>query len=173
LGFLFDRTIYSVDTTFFYTHIEDRLTYHPTTYVNINAGRTYSKGIEEAITFKLNESIKQITRLNLTESFNLSNGTRLARRPEFMAFHGYEYSNDLWTSTLNGKFKSPTADVDNNGNSTKNKKYVTFNFDLEYNLNKSSKLGLNVENILDESFQDVWGYNNGGRMINLRYKMSF
>lgn len=173
LGIIYKANRFSLDSTIFYNHLDDRLTYHPTTFLNINAGKSYSKGIEEAINISLTENLTQITKYVLTESFNLANGKRLARRPESLLTHSYHLSLEKFNFDTFLKFKSSTTDVDNNGNDTKNKKFITCNIVIDYLISSMSSASVSIDNLFNSDYEEIWGYNNGGRIINLRYKMTF
>jgi vitamin B12 transporter len=162
-----------VELNLFYTHLENRLSYHPTTFINQNFGRSYAKGIEFFHSLLFSENLEHSFKANLLKAIDLTNGNRLARRPELTLVESLKINLDKYSVRSEISFKGSTADVDNSGNKTKNNAYSNLNFYLTFAYQKTTDISLIIKNVANSNYEDIWGYNNGGRDITLRADLIF
>ncbi len=166
--------VYDLELNLFYTHLSNRITYHPVTYVNQNAGKAFIRGIELDHRLQINNASSIKNSNTILHAFDLNKQKKLARRPSVNSSFNYQYIlSDKNLFDLGINFKGKTPDVDNLGNDTINQAFYTLNFKYQYHFNELSNATLNILNLLNSSFEETWGYYNGGRTISLDYHQAF
>lgn len=171
----FDYTFLNIEssTTFFYTFINDRFSFLPSTYKNINDGRAQTKGIDQTLNIKLNTNTSDQLNVSLLNAKSLSTGKRLERRPDLSINNNLFYKLNSHFLNFAQNFKSKRNDVDNNGNTTTTDAYLTFDFNYRYARSELTEWTLSLKNIFDTKYYEAWGYNTGGRTITLGYQEKF
>lgn len=159
-GLSFANERFESQINFFSTQIKDRLTFHPTTYQNLNAGEAKIEGMELNQKYKLNSfhTFNSFLDLMRTES----QGQKLIRRPaiQYKLIHQYTI-NDKWELASDLKYVGQRDD-DNNGQRMVLNSYVLFNLGLNFKFENEQLLWLKVNNLTNHHYQEVYGYNTPG-----------
>lgn len=174
LGMDLTFAIHQLSLTTFYNHISNRLSYDPArNYLNINSGSAMTKGIEFGFKTFINSYLTDSINYNLIEAIDLTTKKRLPRRAENQINHRLTYSNDNQKVEFENVFKSGRADINNSNKSVQLKKYVIMNVYYEFLYKENLAFNSTVKNIFKSSYQEIWGYNNGGRVLTLGLDYKF
>lgn len=170
----YNFAIHQLTLMSFYNHIEDRMSYDASrNYLNINAGSAMTKGIELGFKTFINSFLTDSIKYNLTEAIDLRTNKRLARRAENHINHRLSYSNDKTKVDFENIFKSGRADINNSNKNVQLKKYAIANLYFNYAYLDSLTLNASIKNLFKSGYQEVWGYNNGGRVFALGMNYKF
>ena len=138
-------------STFFHTRVSNLIQWMPTGYMNTGAARL--KGVESFVEYLFNESTSLKVSYTHMEAQRLSDGMRLARRPNNKVVCQFK--------TTVGKLDIFT-DISYVGNRVDGpnvlKPYVLANAALNYSVNDKFNVFLRFENILNERYELVDGY---------------
>lgn len=153
-----------IGTTFFQNHIDDMIFYDLGSSTIINIGKARTQGVEAFIQFTpakdltttLNYTYTDSEVLNPQGSFGPQKGNRLWRRP----LHSYSF--DLTKYFLNDKALVSftvlgASQRDDNGG--KADSYVICNLAGSYQVTDKIKLFARIENMFNQQYQDLRGYN--------------
>jgi len=155
-------------STLFYTVIENRLSYLPVTYVNINSGKAEIKGLEQKFTVEWNSNLNQQFSATFLKAQDLKLNEKLARRPDlniknifsYILGNGHYFDYEVaYTGSRN--------DIDNLNNTIKMDSYLLSNFNYRFVLNSQNEFYLKIKNLLDKDYEEAYGYGTGGRTFTL------
>lgn len=162
-----------ISATYFHTKIEDMIDFDTNTYKygNIN-GISTLKGYELAY----KKDVLEDTFLNLNyTSLNTedNNGQELARRAKEQVGFGVDYYGIKdFHFNVNGQYVGDRySGVNKTGAETGN--YTVWNSVVNYDINKTYKAYLKVDNLFDKYYQTVDGYATAERSAYLGLKASF
>ncbi|MEG3662759.1 TonB-dependent receptor plug domain-containing protein [Celeribacter halophilus] len=162
-----------IKATLFYTEIEDRIDYDfsTSTYSQV-AGTTTSKGIELSGHYTLSETFSLFGSYTYTDAKTA--GERAVRVPRHDLVVGIDA---LLTDRLSGQVTlQHVADIIPSEYAPADHKvddYTLFNASLSYDLTDTVQLYLRADNLTDEDYETVGGYNTPGRSAYLGLKASF
>ena len=152
--------------TLFYTEIEDRIDFATSTYSQV-AGTTTSKGIELSGGYTVSETLSLYG--NYTYTSVKTEGERSSRVPRHDLVLGLNAElSDRFSGALEAQHIADVMD-----GSTKLDDYTLFNASLSYDLTDTVQLYLRADNLTDEDYETVSGYNTAGRSAYLGLKASF
>lgn len=139
-------------STYFHTHIKDLIDWTLTGYANSGKSRIY--GIESFIEQKFNQSATVSLAYTYMNTKKLSGGTRLLRRPDNKvtcklktAFKKLDISTDI--SYVGNRMDSSGAKL---------KSYILGNLSFNYQVNDKFNTSLRFENVFDDDYELVNGY---------------
>ena len=155
-------------STLFYTVIENRLSYVPITYVNINSGKAEIKGLEQKFIVDWSSNLNQQLSATFLKAQDLKLNEKLARRPDLNI-------KNIFTYLLGSKhyfdyevaYTGSRNDVDNSGNTIKMDSYLLSNFNYRFILNSQNEFYLKVKNLFNKDYEETYGYGTGGRTFTL------
>jgi len=174
LGLDLTFAIHQLSFTTFYNHISNRLSYDPArNYLNINSGSAMTKGIEFGFRTFINSYFTDSINYNLTEAIDLKTKKRLPRRAENQITHRLSYENDNHKINFENQFKSGRADINNSNQSVQLKKFAIMNIYYDYTFKENLAFNGSIKNIFKSDYQEIWGYNNGGRILALGINYKF
>jgi vitamin B12 transporter len=161
--------------TYFENIITDMINYipssNPVQYENLN-GETTIKGYE----FAYKKDVLKDTFLNLNYTLldtQDNKGQELARRPKDQLGFGVDYYGiDRFQFNVNGQYIGERYDGANKtGAETGN--YTVWNSVVNYDINKTYKAYLKVDNLFDKYYQTIDGYATAERSAYLGLKANF
>ncbi|WP_417278196.1 TonB-dependent receptor plug domain-containing protein [Celeribacter sp.] len=160
--------------TLFYTEIDDKIdwNYGAGAYEQIG-GTTTSQGLELSGRYSLSERFALYGNYTYTDAENRNQ--RAARVPRHDATIGLDAT---LTARLSGAFEvqfvSDLKDIDTSTSTLFDlDDYTLFNASLSYDLSDKVQLYLRADNLTDEDYETVSGYNTPGRSAYLGLKASF
>ncbi|MGY6628306.1 MAG: TonB-dependent receptor plug domain-containing protein [Oceanicaulis sp.] len=124
-------------------------------YENIAKAETY--GAELSARAQLTDSWSASASYAWLEAED-GNGNRLARLPRHTADAALSYDTGSWGATLSGRYNS--QELDANGTVPS---WVRFDLNARYQLTSRLELYGRVENLLDQHYQQVFGFGTPGR----------
>lgn len=155
-------------TSLFYTQIDNRLSYAPVTFININKGKAEITGAEESIFHKWSSLVNQNLSLTLLKTRDLSQNQRLIRRPNINIKNQFSFLlRDKHLLNFEITFIGNRLDVDNSGNALEMPSYLLSNFYYKYLLNSQNELYMKIKNIFNKDYEEIYGYGTGGRAITI------
>ncbi|WP_321364625.1 TonB-dependent receptor domain-containing protein [uncultured Celeribacter sp.] len=155
-----------VKGTLFYTEIDDRIDWEGLGYNQVE-GTTVSKGLELSGQYALSDAISLFG--NYTYTSAKTEDARAARVPRHDLVVGVDA---VLSDRINGQLMvQHVADVLDG--SEKLDDYTLFNASLSYDLTDKVQLYLRADNLTDEDYETVSGYNTPGRSAYLGLKASF
>jgi len=153
--------------TYFSNDFEDIITYNPATFVNENIAKAETKGIEFFIAIKpdINSDIR--IDYNLTDAVDLTDNSRLVRRPKHKASinlsHRFDESFRVNLRTL---YIGKRDDLDFNQFPTakvKLESYSITNLAVSYIANNRITIDAYLVNLFDKEYEEVLTFNSPGR----------
>ena len=173
----FDYTIahnIQSSSTLYSTFIQDRHTYMPVTYVNINGGKAEIYGIEQKTNFKINHMMSNQLSFNALKTKDLTTQKSLARRADFSLKNNFEITpSDSHRISYDFSIVSTRADVDNAGNSVNMPAYQLHDINYFYQSVKNAEYYLKLKNIFNRKYQETYGYGTAGRNFSLGAQIKF
>ncbi|WP_417272946.1 TonB-dependent receptor plug domain-containing protein [Celeribacter halophilus] len=163
-----------VKATLFYTEIKDKIDYNYSTYAYEQlGGTTTSKGLELSGRYVLSERFALYGNYTYTDAENRNQ--RAARVPRHDATIGLDTTlTDRLSGAFEVQFVSDLKDIDTSTSTLFDlDDYTLFNASLSYDLTDTVQLYLRADNLTDEDYETVSGYNTPGRSAYLGLKASF
>ena len=163
-----------ISATYFKRDIESIITYSFNTFTLTNSGNAKVDGVEFSVDTKhfknaqfllnytytnnSNEALRiPKHKVNLLASYNASNKTSFTAN--------YQYNSNRDETYFKPDFTSEPVTL---------KAYSLLNLGINYVLiNNRLKTFLNVTNILNEDYEEIYGFNTKGRNYNLGFKLTF
>lgn len=155
------------DITYFHRDIEDLITGSGDTAINID-GESSSTGVEIVYQNDLTDNFGFNTSYTYNDTED-DQGNQLVRRPEHQFSAGIDYSmleqalklavdirhiKDRVDTAFNEDFSTSLVELDN---------YTVVDLAARYRINESLSLRARVDNLFDEEYQEVLGYNTPER----------
>lgn len=157
---------FKTSSTVFYTKINDRFSYDPVTFFNLNRGSAEIAGLEQTLKKIWIPEISQTFSTTLLKTRDLSRGEKLARRPDISARNTFEFFiQDKHRVDFDLAFTGQRLDVDNNGNTVRTNAYLLSHLAYRYIFNEKGELFLKVKNLLDKNYEEIYGFGTGGRAL--------
>lgn len=160
-------------TTFFHTKIDDRHSYDPVTFINLNKGDARINGVENKLTAKFTESLDADLSFTFLDAQDVTANMRLPRRSKFTARSLINYEIDRYSLSLENELNNSRSDIDNLGNPVEMPSYALFHFYANADLSNHFQTYLWVKNLLDHDYEEVYGYGTGGRAATIGLKYSY
>ena len=177
LDLSFDRNwteTFKTSSTIFYTKIEDRFSYIPVTFVNINRGSAEISGFEQSLTKSWSPLLSHSLAFTLLKTRDLSRGEKLARRPDINARNNFDFTvNESNFINYELAFTGQRLDVDNNGNTVKANAYLLSHLTYKYRLMSSGELFFKVKNLFNKNYEEIYGFGTGGRALSIGARFLF
>jgi len=165
---------YVLNTTYFNNLFRDQINYetvNPTTFVGeyFNVNEAFAQGAEVGLQAKLRSRLLLNTAYTYTSTQILDNpapidsqynpGQPLLRRPKHSATMLLSYLGTRWGANLSGSFVGQRPDDDFYGfNINHAAGYVRADLGGWYAINRRVTAYANIENVLDQSYNEVVGY---------------
>jgi vitamin B12 transporter len=159
--------------TLFYTDLKNRLSYDPVTFVNQNRGRARIIGLENRIDINMAKMTSAYLAATWLSAKDMTSKKKLVRRPDLSGRAGLKYQYESHTSSIDFNYTGKRNDVDNLGNIVKMKAHHSFDLEYKYAINQAWSSYGKVKNILNEYYEDIYGYGSGGRAATLGMKYIF
>lgn len=165
---------FKTQSTLFYTKIQDRFSYDPVTFYNLNKGSAEISGLEQSLTKIWLPELSHGLSFTLLKTRDLSRGERLARRPNLNFRNYFEYR-PLDQHLLNYEisFTGQRLDVDNDGRTVKTNAYLLSHVSYKYRLNETNEFFLKIKNLFNKSYEEIYGFGTGGRALTLGARFYF
>lgn len=164
---LFDQLI-SVSSVFFLQRFKDLIEFESLAVGYVNRGSARTRGIESELQYRPLENFTMQYGFTYMEAMDLENNTHLRRRPNLK--HNISFDLDFWD-----KFNW-NVDVTRNLKTFDRfrlKDYTVVNMAFNYAINKNAKAYLRIENIFDETYQEINGFANLPRFFRVGTKVTF
>lgn len=168
----------TVGATFFQNTIDNMIFYDNTAFIVTNIGKARTQGVESFIQFKPADDLIATLNYTYTDSeviepqgtFGPQQGQRLWRRP----LHSYSF--DLTKQFLDNKAQVTltllgATERDDSGG--KADSYVVVNLAGSYKIRENIEVFGRVENIFNQQYQDLYGYNTADASAYAGVKISF
>ncbi|MDD4973404.1 MAG: TonB-dependent receptor [Bacteriovorax sp.] len=153
-------------STLFYTKINNRLSYNPNTFVNINSGKAEMMGSENKLSADWLTNFNQSLSFTLLKTRDLNLGQKLARRPDLNIKNIFSYligNSHYFSYELS--YTGKRNDVDNQGLAVKMDSYLLSNLNYRYLVNNQNEFYLKIKNLADIDYEEIYGFGTGGRAI--------
>lgn len=161
-------------STLFYTKINDRFSYTPNTFVNINQGEAEIIGLEKNLAIDWFSFLDQSTSFTLLHARDLNKGEKLARRPDFNLKNVISYkANDKHLLSYEISYVGARDDVDNQGISVKMNSYLLSNLNYRFALDQKNEFFLKIKNLFDKDYEEIYGFGTGGRTITVGSRFNY
>lgn len=168
----------TVGATFFQNTIDNMIFYDNTAFIVTNIGKARTQGVETFIQFKpmadlittFNYTYTDSEVINPQGTFGPQAGERLWRRP----LHSYSF--DVTKQFLGNKAQTTlsilgASERDDSGG--KADSYVIVNLAGSYKVTEKIEVFARVENIFNQQYQDLFGYNTADASAYAGVKISF
>lgn len=153
--------------TYFSNDFEDIITYNPATFVNENITEAETNGIELFIAMRPDANSDVRFDYNITDAIDLSDNSRLVRRPKHKASISLSRRFD---EKLKANFRilyvGKRDDLDFNQFPTAKVKlnsYSITNIAVSYFVNSRMTINGHLENLFDKEYEEVLTFNSPGR----------
>ncbi|WP_460274077.1 TonB-dependent receptor plug domain-containing protein [Celeribacter sp. ULVN23_4] len=160
--------------TLFYTEIDDKIDYNYSTYAYEQiGGTTTSKGLELSGRYGLSERFALYGNYTYTDAEH--SNQRAARVPRHDASIGLDTTlTDRLSGAFEVQFVSDLKDIDTSTSTLFDlDDYTLFHASLSYDLTDKVQLYLRADNLTDEDYETISGYNTPGRSAYIGVKASF
>lgn len=159
---------FKTQSAFFYTKINDRFSYDPVTFFNVNRGAAEIVGLEESFTKLWMSNFSHSLSMTLLKTRDLSRGEKLARRPDVNLRNNFYYTvKEKHEFNYELAFTGQRLDVDNNGRTVKANAYLLSNVSYLYKLNDKNEFFLKIKNLFNKDYEEIYGFGTGGRALTL------
>ena len=140
-------------------------------------GESASDGVELIANIKINDDLRVHANYTYNQTKDTSGDQRL-RRPKNVANIGFDYQVDNLTLSANIRFVQDFVDlvVDETSFASSpqpQKDYQVFDISARYRVNASLSVFARVENLFDESYQDLAAFNTAGETPHIGLKYQF
>jgi vitamin B12 transporter len=155
-------------SSLFYTKINDRFSYDPVTFFNINRGAAEISGFEQTLRKMWLPDFYHHLSFTLLKTRDLARGEKLARRPDINVRNNFYYTlKERHELNYELAFTGQRTDVDNNGISVKANAYLLSNISYLYKLNEKNEFFLKVKNLFNKDYEEIYGFGTGGRALSI------
>ena len=171
---LFDEKV-SFGSTFFYQRFKDLIEFNSSApnpnggtgrYVNVGTARSY--GIENDINYRPNDDLTLSYGFTYLEAEDLDNGAHLRRKPNLSHHIGFDLNfleKFNWNVDVTRNLK--TYDV------VRLKDYTVVDTGINYQIKDDISAYVKVENVFDESYQEVRGFSSVPRLVRVGTNIKF
>jgi vitamin B12 transporter len=163
--------------TYFHNKVDNLISFHPTTYQNINIeGTSTIKGYEASYEKMLNDNLLISLNYTYLDAKDKDDNTLLRRPKESVKFALDYYGIEKLHLGLNGEYVGDRKDNDFStfpASSVETGNYTVANFATNYEISKEMSLFGKVENLTDKKYQNVFGYTTTPRAFYAGMKISY
>lgn len=152
-----------VDGTYFRNDFVDLIQYDFNTWQVENIGRAFSSGVELTARYQFNEATTLFANYVYTFTEDLATGLPLLRRPPHKASVGV--NRRLWCDQANlyAQLLYVGSRRDSfDGESIYLGEYFLLNVATTYDVSRSCQLFARIDNVLDQNYEEVYGYGTPG-----------
>ncbi|WP_404934722.1 TonB-dependent receptor plug domain-containing protein [Nitratireductor sp. L15S-10] len=170
--FLDNRLV--TDVTFFMIDVEDYIGYHPVTYQNIQTnGEVKTRGVEASFAYAATDWLDLRGAYTYTKATQ-TDGLREVRIPKHdIALGATLRPADRWEISATAKIALDTVDGYVDGPRSNLDDYILLNARVAYKPNENTELYLRGENLLDQKYEVVQGYNTPGFGVFAGFRAKF
>jgi vitamin B12 transporter len=154
-------------STYFHTHLKNLIDWTASGYINSGKARIY--GIENFLEYPINENTSLIISYTHMDTKDLTNQTRLLRRPNNKLTCKLKTAFDKWDIKADLSYVGNRADT----SGVKLKAYILGNLAFKYTVNERLNIFLRLENIFDRDYELVNGYQTPKFSWYLSAKLNF
>jgi vitamin B12 transporter len=177
LGVDFDtRNGLHFEATLFNQHITDEVFFDLATFSGYlqSQGESVSKGLELGLTLPIGKRLQFLANLTTNDTADTTNQQRL-RRPKRYGNLGVQYtSSDQLHFLVNARFARDAIDVDTFTLSPAPlPDYTVLDASVSYSFSKTFDVYARIENLADESYVEVVGFNTAGRAAYMGVRVRF
>lgn len=169
LGAQFERGSHLLRATYFKTQVKDQLDYDTTAFAFANIGQTSNKGLEVSYKGQLGDGSLRAS-LTLQDPFNDITGLPLTRRARTLWSVGV--SQPVAGVLLDADLRHAGARADRYSDpvtfapiNTTLASYSVLDLAASYKLRSDLEIRARIDNVTDESYQTVYGYNQQPRSL--------
>lgn len=150
-----------VDGTYFRNDFVDLIQYYePAPYVWVleNVGRAFSSGVEVTARYQFDECTTLLANYTYTFTEDLETGLPLARRPRHKA--SASVNRRLWCDQANlyAQLVYVGSRLNSSYDSIYLGEYFLLNLATTYDVTRSCQLFARIDNVLDQNYQEVYGF---------------
>jgi vitamin B12 transporter len=154
-----------LDGTYFRNDFTDLIQFDFATFALENVGRAFSSGVEVTVLWRLDECTTLSANYVHTFTEDLENQVPLLRRPKHKAYLGV--NRRLWCDRANVNlyllYVGPRQDTDPvTSLQTTLGEYYLLNLAGSYDLTESCQLFARLDNLLNENYEEVFGFQTAG-----------
>jgi vitamin B12 transporter len=160
----------SIESTYFKTYVQNLISF---TNAYVNSGSAKSWGVENSLLYKINSSLSWKSDYTKLFSESSSNGRQLLNRPSYSFSNNFNYRLNEKINFDIGNFYKGKRDGFSAIGTIGIPSYNIYHIGSEYLLNKALSFSLKVENLFNKDYEDIFGYNTGGRLISFRVSGSY
>ncbi|MCB0339850.1 MAG: TonB-dependent receptor, partial [Bdellovibrionales bacterium] len=160
---MFDKNA-KIGLTYFHNDVDNLITFDPDTFIFENIAEAKTEGLELTASAQITDSLNMYAGYTLTDTEDKSDGQELLRRPKNKVNAGLSFSPNEKTSLgLDILF---IGDRDDNDFSSfpatrvKLDSYTVVNLAGAYRVNQYLELFARVNNLFDEEYEEVLGFNS-------------
>lgn len=168
------QSSFKTTTSLFYTKINNRFSYNPISFININAGEAEITGLENKLSIIWPRNIEQELGATLLNAKDLSLKKKLARRSDLSIKNVFRFLLDDKNSlSLENFYTGARPDVDNLGNSTTMDSFILNNFNYKYKIDSHNEFYFYLKNIFNTDYQEIYGFGTAGRTFTVGANYNF
>lgn len=165
---------FKTSSAIFHTKIDDRFSYIPVTFVNVNRGSAEINGFEQSLNKSWSPLLSHTFAFTLLKTRDLSRGEKLARRPDINARNNLNFAfGEKHHLNYEISFTGQRLDVDNNGNTVKANAYLLSHLLYKYRLNNEGEVFLKAKNLFNKNYEEIYGFGTGGRALSVGARFLF
>lgn len=173
LGFIIPFEDNQFVTSLFSTQIENRLSYDPVSFINLNRGRARILGLDTSLHKKWNDLWNSQLTATWLKAQDLSTHTKLVRRPSFKINLKLNLQLEKYGGNISAVHTGSRTDYDNQGKIVNLGDHTIFHLSLDKKINSSMNAFFTVKNIFNHHYEEIYGYNSEKRSATVGLKASF
>ncbi len=163
--------------TYFDNKIDNLISYHPTTYQNINiAGESTIKGYEVAYNTTFNDTVALSLGYTRLDAKDTKKETLLRRPKDSVKFAIDYYGIEDLHLGVNGEYVGERVDKDFAtfpAKKVETGKYAVVNLIANYEIDKHMSIYGKIDNITDKEYQTTYGYASSPRAVYAGMKLTY
>lgn len=149
----------ALDVTFFHNNVDDLISFDSTTFLAANIDEAEALGVESVLSLEPLEILIADLSYTYTDSENKETGAILPRRPRHRASIDLHFALDERSDiTFSGLLVNSRRDSDG----VRMDNYQRFDLTAGYRLSEHLKPYVRIENLFDESYEEIPGYGTLG-----------
>ena len=147
-------------TTIFGNEVNDKIIFSFNSFTYANEDVYESKGIENALRFEVANNASATLAYTYSDA-NYKDGQEAERVPRNIISLGYDFQPEEKLN-LSVTALAVSSQYSTSFSTTKQDGYTVFNFAGRYDLNESTQLWARIDNLFDEDYQEVEGFQTAG-----------
>lgn len=173
LGFIIPFNDNQFVTSLFSTQIENRLSYDPVSFINLNRGRARIFGLETSLHKKWNELWNSQLSTTWLKAQDLSTHTKLVRRPSIKMNLKLNLQLEKYGGNISAVHTGRRTDYNNQGKIVELIDHTIFHLSIDMKINPLMNTFFTVKNIFNHHYEEIFGYNSEKRSATVGLKASF